>query len=431
MRELGCSDKYFYYTSSYGASFELCLGFRMDDFDAETYKRSFGEALSLYPEFRYRPVIKENRLFAEENDNDVIFTDKITSYRFGTDETNGYLFYLSFENGVMRFHFYHGLSDVHGILELLRCSLYFYAVKTGFELSEDEISSIKSSIRTSKAQISSGRSVMDPYPVIADDKAVPEYVHRDLDAFAIPVDYGNDRMDVHGYLYTLSVKEVIERTKKYGVSFVPFINSMIAGSVYKAFDTKGKDVNAMIPVDMRQFFETYTLCNCSDGVFIRCTPDNGKLSVEDLSRSMKTDMRRQMTREYFESVTAGKIKAVKGFEQDETEISSLAKKLTAPRKITDIRPLSYAFTYPGKISYGPGLDRMISEMDFYLIVRGNSVCMYSSWDDLRIRMLTRTDSTEWKDALYEELRSEGLKVTMNDLGSITGSLMNIEDLKHI
>ena len=187
----------------------------------------------------------------------------------------------------------------------------------------------------------------------------------------------------------------------------------------------------MIPVDMRPYFSARAFTNFSDGVLIPCTPEEAALPLDERAKKMKEFIKAQLTRNYFAHTIAGKTAAVRGFEESGTPVGELAMQKTALPPADVWRPLSYAMTYPGTITFGAGLDRMAEEYFFSMWTRGNVVGVYAAKGELRIRVLTRTDNGIWAGAIYEKLKEQGFDVKRKDLGHVTGSKMRTGELKTV
>lgn len=133
MREIGFSDKYFYYTASgTGATMDIRINLKFKEpVNHKILLLAANEALNLFPEFSVRPILKDNTIFYEENFNPVALLPLESRYNFGTNDMNGYLFCFqadpSKENEIV-FSAYHGLSDRNGIHSFLNTIICRYAV---------------------------------------------------------------------------------------------------------------------------------------------------------------------------------------------------------------------------------------------------------------------------------------------------------------
>ena len=144
IREQGSSNKLFYYTrtgpyTTFNMRMELVL---KQQVRAESWALCVEEALMGFPEFAVRPVIRDNRLFYEENHAAApVFTDARTRV-FATEDTNGYLFYHLVEGRKVLVSFFHGLCDSVGMDLFLDCVLYLYGQKNGLLKEEDIIPAV-------------------------------------------------------------------------------------------------------------------------------------------------------------------------------------------------------------------------------------------------------------------------------------------------
>ena len=98
MRELGVSDKLFFYNSSgeyMTANLREQVFFDKEP-DWEMFREACEEVLASFEEFALRPVVKDNRIYMMENHEPfpLFLEGKDHDRCFGTEDTNGYLFYI-------------------------------------------------------------------------------------------------------------------------------------------------------------------------------------------------------------------------------------------------------------------------------------------------------------------------------------------------
>jgi len=430
---MGASNKFFYYVMSGRATFNIRLTLTLNNLNIETLKESFGEAIKRYPELAVKTVIKGNALTSIKNDAPIVFvpeSDKV--YHFGTKDTNGYLFYISYGENHFTLSYYHGISDVLGIVEFLRCAMYLYGEKEGFDFSEEEISELVSSFRQSEEDFDKGNmlDLLDPYNANKDENAEPDYQYDNRIAFNIPATtYPDDVYFYHECVITLKTSEVIALTKKLGVSAVPFICDVTSGAIRKEYEAGEAPVTAMVPVNFRPFCGSKTVVNCSDGILIPFEKEDEALSIEDRCLKWKDYMKKQMSEANFRKAMASKAKSVEDFEKDEMPLVERAELMTRVAPKDAKRPLSYAMTYPGKLTLLSGLDRMIDDYELKGWARANAVIGHSFKDTMRIQVLCRTDDNRLADCIFKSFKDLGLEADMVDNKRIYPDLVIMEELE--
>lgn len=429
---LGASNKFFYYVMTGNASFNIRLSLTIHDLNLDLFKEAANEAIKKYPELGARTIIHQNTLISRVIDDEIVFVKEDKNNRhLGTDETNGYLFYFIADGNKVTISYYHGLSDVVGILEYLRCLMYLYATKTSFSLSEDELNELLPTIRCEDFCINDENEMkaLDPYRMYGDTNVDEDYHFDNKGAFSLPnVDYPDDADYLHEQLITLSTSEFIKKTKELGVSVVPLINDIVSTAIRKEYDTDNMPVTAMVPVNLRPYVGSNTIVNCSDGIFIPYEKEDEALDITERCLKWKSFMNKQITKNNFIKLMGNKAASVDAFEKDETSIFEQARiKTMVPKKGT-VRPLSYALTYPGKMTLLSGLDRLLEDIEIRGLARSNSVIAHTFKDIMRIQVITRTDDTKLTDCILNQLKELNIAASCVDCKRVYADKLIIEEL---
>ena len=432
MQKLGASNKFFYYVMTGNASFNIRLSLTINDLNLDMFKEAANEAIKRYPELGARTIIHQNTLISKVIDEKIVFVKEDNKIRhFGTDETNGYLFYFIENGNKVTISYYHGLSDVVGILEYLRCLMYLYATKTSFSLSEEELNELLPTIRCKDFCISDENEMeaLDPYSMHGDSNVTEDYHFDNKGAYSLPnADYPDDADYLHEQLITLSTSEFIKKTKELGVSVVPLINDIVSTAIRNEYDTENMPVTAMVPVNLRPYVGSNTVVNCSDGIFIPYEKEDETLDITERCLKWKSFMNKQIATNNFIKLMGNKVSSVEAFEKDEMPIIEQAKiKTMVPKKGT-VRPLTYALTYPGKMTLLSGLDRMLENFELRGLARSNSVVAHTFKDIMRIQVVTRTDDTKLTDCILNQLEKLNIVAKCVDCQRVYADKLIMEEL---
>ena len=227
MRELGASDKYFYFTASGpGMTIDIRLNLTFKSpVKHQALIMAADEALRLFPEFSVQTVLKDGRLFYEENHNHVAILPSENRYDFGTSDMNGYLFCFqsdpSKENEVT-FSIYHGLSDWNGLYRFVKAVICRYAVHVK-GLPDDYFNGVIRSKAPDKSEWQT-ESNLNPYEFYARKDAIPSYKPEiPGDIFTFPEEnYSVDSPSARIIRITLSTSQFLKSAKSHNTSFVPF-----------------------------------------------------------------------------------------------------------------------------------------------------------------------------------------------------------------
>ena len=433
---LGASDKYFYYTSADSADFTISNRITIKNLDIRLFEQIANDVLRFYPEFAYQPVIEDNKVTRHTNNRPLRFvSDKEKGdirYRFGTKDTNYYLFYFIYGIDYVTFTHYHGMSDVIGMMEYTRCVMYNYAKEIGFKFTKEELEELIPTIRDRRVDFSSidEEDMLDPYNRYGDCRINPSYSYEHSGAFEIPTkQYPIEDDGFHYSLLTLRTDEVLALSKEIGVSVAPMMVDISALAIRREYNAADKPVIALLPVDYRKEFNSRTCVNFSDATLIPVTQEDENLSMHDRCTKLKDIMRAQMSGEYMKFVAGSKAKQVEAFENDNRTIEELSREKSA-YTIGGFRPVTYGFTYPGKMSLLSGLDRMVEDIKCTVLTRGSALIGHSFLNEFRIQILCRNDEDIFSNCIAKAYRDLGLTASLVDYGKVYADKMIVDALEH-
>ena len=175
MREMGYSDKVFYYN---GSGETATYNFRMrvylnESVNVSMLRQAAASAIKKFPEYAVRPVIKDNKLYYEENFSEVaVFPDDGTPHILGADETNGHLWCILYGEKDIVISYYHGLSDFVGNWSLICTVIYEYGRLMGCDVTPEFPVRVNSDDYDSMDELDR----TDPYTKYGDISAVPSFV---------------------------------------------------------------------------------------------------------------------------------------------------------------------------------------------------------------------------------------------------------------
>ncbi|MCR4741055.1 MAG: hypothetical protein K5886_12460 [Lachnospiraceae bacterium] len=437
--KLGASNKYFYYTSAeqntFSINFELNL---REEINEEAMRAAADEALACYPELAAETVIKDGRLCCVRNDKGAAFlSHPDTPVALGSGMTKGHLFYFGVDGNVLSLSFYHGLSDFRGMFIYLIHVLYIYAKKTGHGLNDEEEGYIKKVIRSDVSVFENGDQddLLTPYEKYGNINAEPAFKYESPAAFVIPQSTGakpGNSPKMHGWGLKCRTSDFLNKTKEYGVSAVPYLVELVAGSIRKTFDAGDSPVVSMVPVDMRPLFSSQTLLNFSDGALIPYYAKDEEKDLKERCEIFSRYLKNQRDRAIFEIAIARKSIAVEGFETCGRQIKEILKDSLKPLPRGIKRPATYALTYPGRVSFTPGLDRMIEDFSLHSGVKATAVGGYTFGDTMRLGIVCRFDDPAFSEGILKAFTQAGIEAELTDRGYVESpDVLSIDSLRQV
>ncbi len=430
IQHVGYSNKVFFYQFVRRNSFTIRFRYEFcEDIDIQSMKAAAQEALKLYPELGIRVYLKGREILSEVNDNPIAFFEGIgPEHELGGDETNGYLFYIAYEKRSLLISYYHGMTDTKGVLTFMGTALYLYAQKTGRTLSEEEIKELEGKIHFSEADIPEDEMErLDPYGKFADESVEPKELYSNPQCCYYPgPQYPEENRDINRYEIEFSLNELLEKTKEYGVSVGPFLISIFSHAFYQSNDIdKSRTIVGMLPVDLRRRFGINTLVNFSEGISVPMDAVELDVPVEKACGKFKEFIEEQICREDFIKIMTDKVRMVKSIEESSDDFNKVIEKNIQQLKPEEFNPLSYAFTYPGNLNMGSGIDRMLQDIHYSIYARAVFVTGSSFNDCFRLGVNARSDNGYWAERIRDNLQTLGIKTSMRAVGKVRGDVCNL------
>lgn len=425
IRKLGYSNELFFYTLVGLNTFNIQFQYDFhDDIDIECMKSAVRESIIFYPEFKIRVFRMDGQFFSERNDDPVPFFQGIgDEHLIGSDETNGYLFYIAYDKRSLVISYFHGLSDARGILSFMSSVLFLYARNIGKPLTREEAEELKGKIRLCKEDaLEIDDSRYDPYGFYADHDVIPEGWYQSPGAAAFTAEqYPEESRELNRYTVELSLSEFLGITKQYSISVTSLLICIASKAFYQAGDIdKNKPVIAMLPVDMRKLFGEDTMVNFSDGILVPLMYDDFSQPLDKVGLKVKAHVNSQISRENFTKVITDKVDLIKALENSKEDMGKIIEHNMSLPGPEDFQPFSYAITYPGNLNMGTGLDKMISDMHLHSYARACSLVGYTYNNNLRLNIDCRSDNGYWAENIVKYLRELGISVNVKSLGRVRG-----------
>ncbi len=432
---IGASNEFFLQHNLDDAVFEIVVEICLkDEPDIKALRRAATEAIRLYPELGYRPVMKDEKIVPADNPEEVVICESGGSVRsFGSDDTNGYLFYITYSGRKLVMRFFHGMADYVGLKAYIKSTFYFYYKEKGIEFTDEEF--LLSFRKSSEDMIVSDEEDMyDPYrkygDVLASSpiKMIPGTFQFEDNPGALPYNTS------HIYDVMVSTSDFAKKVKEYGTSFAPFIHYVVCEAMCKARDVGDAPYVSMLPVDFRRFFGSKNLVNCSDAVMLLQTAGDRREDTALRCAKLKKQLIDSLNADYAKAVMGDKVRQVEEFNKK----SELPPSPAPAGQKAAVRPFSFGVTYPGVNSVGGGIDEFIEDMCCYGMVRISMVAVSTFKDNMHFKYNLRTDDSGIVRATCDVLNDLGIPARITDEGNIEKSVLskarlrteNIMELKY-
>lgn len=434
---MGASDRFFYYalTGRSTLNERFMLQFR-EDYDTDAMKEAADEALVHIPEFNKHIVIYKGKPEAVTGSGDVAFIPyrKDTPVQFGTEQTNGLLFYFLCNGRTLIMSVFHGLTDAFGIRYFLRMMLYFYLKKKGLFLDAEDEADAMTDLVFDPDPLTGGESGdrLMPYETCGDSQAQPEWQYENPGAFAIPETPYEETCDyVHFCRIEASMADFMKARDEAGVSSMPFAADLAAKAISEAYSCADSTIMVMSAINQRKNLGAHTLVNCSDSIFLPYSAQLRQQDVQHRCAELRDLMKRQFEPALHRKMAGDKVQMVRQFEQAPEGCAAFAKRLEQIPPASHFNPMTMVMTYVGDLSMGKAADRLLEDASAETSARAAYALVSSFGDHLHLFVGNRSDSCQLAEGITAQCGQRGIRAELVTSGHLYGDTFQYEAIQTI
>lgn len=280
-----------------------------EEVNAEILERAVNECAVRFPAFK----VKQKRGYAwhylvENNAPIKVFPlEKSVPCPINRKETNGYLFKLTCGENRIEMIIFHGLCDGNGAIEFLKTILLAYK-------------------RLSGEKIVNAEGILDheaPFePDELEDSFVSHYAPIKLGEVDLKKLLGSKPFRIDGTLLkngtetdqlVIDSMDVVSRAKSLGVSFTAYVTGAIALTLDSFEDVKkNKDYVIMIPVNLRNLFESSSLRNFVTFIRVILKPHSCP-TIEEYAKEAQVQIAEESSKEKMARFISTSVRAQRSF----------------------------------------------------------------------------------------------------------------------
>lgn len=426
MRQCGYSDKMFYYNGSGEQTYSMRLRYEFSiSLTREMVEEAVQRTFALFPDYRVRPVLRDGRVFYEENPLPVpVFWNESghVGHCYGSDEVNGYLFVISAEEHALTYSQYHGLTDFVGFWSIIRTLMGNLMARVGIH-AQDPLARVDSAPYDSLDRCERE----DPYSKYAHAHAQSAWSYHSRGALTLaPKGEPRERF------FDLSVPEedFLAKSREYGTSFVPLLAMVFAWAVHDVCPIGETPVVVKVPVDLRRLFHSRTTVNFSDSVVLEFPREYLSRSRAEQGKALREMLDQQLDAGNFAQVMAKKIRTIESYEHSGQSIGEISRSLMGSAS-TSSRPVTLGLTYLGKQRFPEAYQALITDIVpcAYTPTDGVFALVLAYGGRLKLRIQVRYEHEDFIDALAKELRGLGMEVERSQAELDLRDYMDVSRLK--
>ena len=313
-------------------------------------------------------------------------------------------FRVSYYHKRINLEVFHALTDGAGVIWFMESLIYYYMINRYKNLS-NEIPKInyKASISQKMAD-SFAKNFSKSNPPKKSNKKRIATAHR-VKGTRMP----ENRMNlIEG---AMSVKKILELAHKYDTTLTIFTSSLLLYSIFKDMDSNSinKPVVLSVPINLRQYFESYTARNFFSTMNIDYDFKNKSPELEDIIKYVGESFKNGLSKEELDY----HLYRLMAFETNPLArvIPLTLKDLTLKfvNKYTD-RGITSSISNIGRINMPPEFTPYIHQFTICVSARRPQVTMCSYNDRLVISFITPFEETDIQRTFFQFLANNGVDV---------------------
>ena len=254
--------------------------------DSNVLKKALQNITERFHYFKLKPAINENGnidFIINNVEPDVYKVDNKIHY-LGTEETNGYLFRISFQDSDIYICLSHAIADGRGAL-LFGCSLiYEYLKLMRININPDD------EIITKETPIN--ETEMDILISNESDKIEEKFYEE---PFVLPINYKYYNTEYEKKtVITWNAEDFSDYIHQLKCTPVALIATIIGNAIYKNYEVKRKKVLVSVPVDLRPFYQSKAQANFFTGIKLELKSEYKDLNLKEQVRNIQKDLEKQL-----------------------------------------------------------------------------------------------------------------------------------------
>lgn len=392
-----------------GSVFRIAVRLK-EDIDPQILKEAL---VSLLPRFPTMAVRIHRGLFwyyFEENPNEpLVFPETAPPCRpINIQETNGYLFRVSYFGKRIALEVFHALTDGAGALMFLKSLAFQYLVLSGANLASDG-SILDNNTLPSVEEMED--SFMKYYNRRikcrwTEDKAYQLYGTK------MPREYVKV---VHGIMKT---SQLLKLAKESGATITAYIAALIIYSIYSTQLTKrdrSLPVKVSIPINLRNYFPSRTLRNFSSYVNVRMDFPDEEYTFEQVLETVVKTMKAEIRPDKLIEKISANVKAEKNIFMRLVPLVFKNIVLRTAFNAYGEKLFTCALSNLGEVKTPKSMERYIDRFEFLLgpPVVNKMNCSICSWKDEILITFTKTmHESELERFFFRFLADRGMDITI-------------------
>ncbi len=424
------ADKVFYMALSGNHAFTIRFHVTLaQSVNPQALRNALKQTMRLHPRFRMHPVVSENKLYTviAELKEVPLFSKTNDGRHYGTDDTFGYMHYVTYSGRDIYFHIFHGVSDGRGVYMFVDSLLHHYFTELGYLGFQNNLLPETPSELPEQADIVK--------LVLKKTEGLKELARTNIEhPFRIPESLFDDHTFFARHMeIDVALLPLLAMAKRYESSPVPVLQALIGETLREVYDVGDETIVAYTPIDLRPIFGLETTGNASSAMYIPFRPRMENLNLEMKSTSLRASLELQSQQENLRHDMEAIAKTVSGIDSltDSVPLSAIVDGANEQMKTTYRNAQTYLISYIGKTpvsdEIAPFIESIRSTGDPYDTPLTIVVAEHKGTLRLMFSMFFNNDKVVRK--IYEKLKTAVPETVILDRGMIAQDALLISELE--
>lgn len=371
-----------------------------EEVDGEILQEALERTIKKYP--LYQAVLRKGLFWFYLEQREIATTvkkeDRPPCSKLYIPDKKSLLFEVSYEKERINFEVFHALTDGTGAMKFLKELVKNYLI---YAHTEEEFPDLPE-----EEDVTEKDHEEDSFSQYYSEK-IPKLKEKKETAARIP---GRrlPQEEMHITEAVISVKETLEKSRKYGVSLTVFLTAVMLCAIQKEMprEKMGKWISLMVPVNLRNYFPSQSMTNFFGWIEVGYHFEE-QTKFEDVLFDVKDQFEKELTKERVGMRMNDWVRLEKNFflRIVPLEIKSLFLQIGANfggKSITAV------FSNIGVIHMPEEYEQYIERFGIFTSTGGFQLCTCSFRDQLVLGFTSKIPSTNIERNFFQILRQQGV-----------------------
>lgn len=406
LEKIGTADRMMFYISSsdensYVNQANLSL---REEIRPEEFKKAVGIALKTFRNFKMRLVVEDEILYYTEHDAELpVFPQEDKVYRLGTEDTNRYMFRISYEQNKFTLSYFHGTSDAIGASMFIATILDEYYKLIDPQYAKEHVQSVVETMNIV--------DIEDPFAEFAAHKLLPLSLPNTRKVFSIQGKVEESKSySAKKYVLSVPQKQVYAFAKEHKTTPVAFFMAALASAIGRSHDVGKKEhIVCMLPANLRTVYSANVCRNFSHVVTLPFKKEYEKLSFEEQCINMRADLKALTSKKAMSKTLQQQVMIANFLENNKKPLIERSRQMLRAFMEGADSMCTYEVSYLGTIALPDGLKERVESISYSH--RGCSgfpwILIYTDNDQMHMEFINYTGDTKLFESLSEVLKEQG------------------------